>query len=221
MPYRLLKNGSRGKRSTGGIEMKRRRRKKKSGGIKRLFFLLVLVGIGIGLLSLFRQEISRFVRPWLEKRGFAEEKIEVTLYFSDREAEYLVGEKRKITKRKTMEAEAEELVQHLIQGPRGRLLPTLPPKTEVLSFQIDGKGIGRVNFNKAFSRDHPGGSSTEMMTVYSVVNSLALNFPEVKRVQFLVEGEEIETIAGHLSLRHPIPPKPDLIKDRGKEVTVQ
>jgi hypothetical protein len=34
-----------------------------------------------------------------------------------------------------------------------------------------------------------------------------------------VEGEEIETIAGHLSLRHPISPKPDLIKDRGKEGT--
>ena len=56
-----------------------------------------------------------------------------------------------------------------------------------------------------------------MMTVYSVVNSLALNFPEAKRVQFLVEGEEIETIAGHLSLRHPISPKPDLIKKRGEK----
>lgn len=197
--------------------MKRKRRKKKSGGIKKLFFLLILVGIGIGLLSLFRQEISRFASPWLEKRGFLEEKREVTLYFSDHEAEYLAGEKRKITKRKNMEAEAEELFQELIQGPRGKLVATLPPKTELLSFQIDGKGIGRVNFSKAFSRDHPGGSSAEMMTVYSVVNSLALNFPEVKGVQFLVEGEEIESIAGHLSLRHPISPKPDLIKNRRKE----
>jgi hypothetical protein len=51
-----------------------------------------------------------------------------------------------------------------------------------------------------------------MMTVYSVVNSLALNFPEVKRVQFLMEGKEIETIKGHLSLSRPISPKPDLIK---------
>jgi hypothetical protein len=200
--------------------MKRRRRKKKDGGIRRLIiFLLILFGIGIGiaLLSLFRPEISRFGRPWFEKRGLFVEKREVTLYFSDHNAEYLTGEKRRITKRKNMEAEAEELLQELIQGPKGQLLPTLPPDTELLSFQIDGMGIGRVNFTKALSKDHPGGSSAEMMTVYSVVNSLALNFPEVKRVQFLVEGEEIETIAGHLSLRHPIPPKPDLIKDRGKE----
>ena len=160
--------------------MKRKRRKKKSGGIKKLFFLLILVGIGIGLLSLFRQEISHFARPWLEKRGFLEEKREVTLYFSDHEAEYLAGEKRRITKKENIEAEAKELLQELIQGPKGQLLPTLPPKTKLLSFQIDEKGIGKVNFNKAFSRDHPGGSSAEMMTVYSVVNSLALNFPEVK-----------------------------------------
>jgi hypothetical protein len=53
------------------------------------------------------------------------------------------------------------------------------------------------------------------MTVYSVVNSLALNFPEVKRVQFLVEGKEIETITGHLSLIRPLSPRPDLIKSPG------
>ena len=197
--------------------MKRRRRKKKGGRIRGFILLLILVGIGISLLSLFRQEISRFVRPWLEKRGLLEEKREVTLYFSDRDAEFLVGETGRITKRKEMEAEAEELIQELIQGPKGQLLPTLPPDTELISFQLDSKGIGRVNFTRALSRDHPGGSSAEMMTVYSVVNSLALNFPEVKRVQFLVEGEEIETIAGHLSLRHPISPKPDLIRGRGKE----
>ena len=57
-----------------------------------------------------------------------------------------------------------------------------------------------------------------MMTVYSVVNSLTLNFPEIKGVQFLVEGKEIETIAGHLSLRQPISSKPDLIKKLRREV---
>lgn len=197
--------------------MKRRRRKKKERGVKRLIILLTLLGIGIGLISLFRQEISRFTEPWLEKRGLLLERRDVTLYFSDRDAEYLVGEMRKITKGNNLEAEAEDLLQELILGPKGQLLPTLPPDTELISFQIDDKGTGRVNFNRVLSRGHPGGSSAEMMTVYSVVNSLALNFPEIKKVQFLVEGEEIETIAGHLSVRHPISPKPDLIRNRGKE----
>jgi hypothetical protein len=50
------------------------------------------------------------------------------------------------------------------------------------------------------------------MTVYSVVNSLTTNFPQIKRVQILVEGKEIESIAGHLSLTKPIASKADLIK---------
>jgi spore germination protein GerM len=72
--------------------------------------------------------------------------------------------------------------------------------------------VAKVNFNPALSKDHPGGSSAEMMTVYSIVNSLSLNFPQIKRVQFLIDGKPIATIVGHLSLEQPVSPKPDLIK---------
>jgi hypothetical protein len=50
------------------------------------------------------------------------------------------------------------------------------------------------------------------MTVYSIVNSLALNFPRIKRVQIFIDGKPIETITGHLSLRQPVSAKADLIK---------
>jgi spore germination protein GerM len=192
--------------------MKRNHRRKKKGGIKKILFLLTLIGIGIGLLSLFSKELPRFVRPWLEKRGFVEGRREVTLFFSDRGADYLVGEKRAIKRGEDTEAAAGELIREIIRGPRGQLFPTLPSQARLLSFQLDERGVARVNFNKAFLRDHPGGSSAEMMTVYSVVNSLTLNYPEIKKIQFLVEGKEIETIAGHLSLRQPISSKPDLIR---------
>jgi len=181
--------------------------------LKKLIFFLLLIGVGIALLSLFRQELTQLGRPWLERRGFLEERRAVSLYFSDREADYLVGERREITKGEDVQDGAGEVVRELIRGPKGRLLPTLPSKTRLLSLQIDERGIARVNFSSSLSKDHPGGSSAEMMTVYSVVNSLALNFPEIKRVQFLVEGREIESIAGHLSLGQTIPPKPDLIKN--------
>ncbi len=198
------------------MKQKRKRRRRGKSGLKGFLFLLIVAGVGIGLLSLFHHELSQFIRPWLERRGFVEEKRGVTLYFSDSEAEYLAGEKREIRKREDVEDEAHQLVWELIGGPRGKLLPTLPPKTRLLSLQVDGKGIAKVNFSKSLSKDHPGGSSAEMMTVYSVVNSLAFNFPEIKGVQFLVEGQEVETIAGHLSLNQPILPRPDLVKKTEK-----
>jgi spore germination protein GerM len=192
--------------------MKRKKRKKGKSGVKGVLVTLVFIGIGIALLSFFRQEISRFIRPWIEKRGLIEGKRETTLYFSDQEAEFLIGEKRQIRKKEEVEEEIQEVIRELIKGPRGELLPTLPSRTEVLSVQLDDKGIVKVDFSRALSKDHPGGSSAEVMTVYSIVNTLIINFPVIKRVQFLVEGKEIESITGHLSLNRPIASKPDLIR---------
>jgi len=212
----VLKDGASRRRTGEGskekAKMKRKKRKKGKSGVKGVLITLVVIGIGIALLSLFRQEISRFVSPWIEKRGFIEGKREATLYFSDQEAEFLIGEKREIRKKEEVEEEAQEVIRELIKGPKGRLLPALPSQTELLSFQLDDKGTARVNFSSALSKDHPGGSSAEMMTVYSVVNTLITNFPVIKRVQFLVEGKEIESITGHLSLNRPIASKPDLIR---------
>jgi spore germination protein GerM len=74
--------------------------------------------------------------------------------------------------------------------------------------------VAKINFNKALSKNHPGGSSAEIITVYSIVNSLTLNFPQIKKVQILIEGETGKTIAGHLSLDQPISSKPELIGRR-------
>jgi spore germination protein GerM len=192
------------------VKPKRKRRSPKKGWGGKILFLLIL--IGIGLMVLFHQQIYHSIQPLFEKRGILVEKREVLLYFSDAEGEYLVGEKREILKKNEVKEEAKETILELIKGPKGKLIPTLPPRTKLLTLQINDAGLAKVNFNPALSKDHPGGSSAEMMTVYSIANSLALNFPQIKRVQILIDGKPIETIAGHLSLRQPIFPKPDLIR---------
>ena len=192
------------------MKPKRKRRIPRKGRGGKIFLLLVL--IGIGLIILFHQQILKSIKPLFERWSILVERKEVLLYFSDSEGEYLIGEKREILKKKVVKEEAKEVVIELIKGPKGKLIPTLPPRTKLLTLQINDAGVARVNFNPALSKDHPGGSSAEMMTVYSIVNSLALNFPQIKRVQILIDGKPIETIAGHLSLKQPVPPKPDLIK---------
>ena len=190
--------------------MKPKSKKKKRSG--KLLVLLILVGMIAAIFYFFRQEVFHFIKPFFEKRDIWVGKKEVLVYFSDREGEYLVGEKRKILKKNDVKEEAEETIAELIKGPKQKLIPTLPPQTKLLTFQINEVGVARVNFNQSLSKDHPGGSSAEMMTVYSIVNSLSFNFPQVKRVQILIEGKPIETIAGHLSLKQPVSPKPELIR---------
>ncbi len=196
---------------------KRRKRNPKKGGKIKILFPLILIGIGLLVFFLFHREIFDTFIPMAEKKGRVEEKKVVTLYFSDPETEYLMGEKREILKRREAREEAEETITELIKGPRGKLIRTLPPRTRLLSLQLDERGLAKVNFNKALSKDHPGGSSAEIMTLYSIVNSLAFNFPQIKRVQILIQGEAGETIAGHLSLEQPVSPNLNLVRKAGKD----
>lgn len=194
------------------MKQKRKKKSQKKVWVGKNLILLFLIVIVVSLSFLFRHEIVNSLRPFLEKWDILEERKEIVLYFSDSEGEYLVGEKRKISKRGEVKEEAKETIIELIKGPRGKLISTLPPRTKCLNLKLDERGVAIVNFNNALSKDHPGGSSAEIMTTYSIVNSLTLNFPQIKQVQIFVEGKPIETIAGHLSLKHPIPSNSSLIK---------
>ena len=203
--------------------MKRRSKKKgqkksrRKGRTGRLLVFLVFMGLSVFVVYLFRQDISDALKPLLEKKAVKKEKKVVTLFFSEEEEEYLVGEKREISKTGKIEEEARETVLELIKGPKEKLIPTLPPHTRLLTLQVDQSGVARVNFDQTLSKEHPGGSSAEMMTIYSIVNSLTLNFPQVKRVQILINGKAVESIAGHISLKQPIPSNLNMVKKMGKK----
>jgi hypothetical protein len=44
----------------------------------------------------------------------------------------------------------------------------------------------------------------EFLTVYAIVNAITINMPDITAVQVLVDGREVDTLAGHLDLRHPL-----------------
>ena len=44
----------------------------------------------------------------------------------------------------------------------------------------------------------------ELLTVYAIVNAVTANLPGVQRVQILVDGREVDTIAGHIDVRRPL-----------------
>ncbi len=46
--------------------------------------------------------------------------------------------------------------------------------------------------------------------MYSVVNSLAVNIPSVKKVKILIQGQEVETLDGHADLSGYFVPDPAL-----------
>ena len=104
------------------------------------------------------------------------------------------------------------VLEELIKGPQNPSLgATIPPDVQVLGVTVEEKGTAVVDFSRELLTSHWGGSMGEIMTVYSVVNTLS-SLPGIEQVKFLVEGEEIETLTGHLDISEPVEPDWDLGK---------
>ncbi|MGS0765370.1 GerMN domain-containing protein [Syntrophomonas curvata] len=139
--------------------------------------------------------------------------VEVTLFFSDDQAEYLVPEKRNLTVKEGASDEllAGNIVKELIAGPKNKdLQPTIPAESKLLSLKIS-EGIASVNFSDEIKSKHPGGSAGETMTMYSLINSLT-EINSIDKVQLLIEGKKVETLAGHLDTSGPLERNEDIIK---------
>ena len=50
----------------------------------------------------------------------------------------------------------------------------------------------------------PGGSLPELLTIYGLADTIAENFPHLRQVRILVEGEPVATLKGHVDLREAV-----------------
>lgn len=130
----------------------------------------------------------------------------ITLFFLSEEDSLLHPELRQIQGSASVVREAEETVEELIKGSAKGYLSPLPVDTKLRQLFITREGVAYVDFSKEIMEKHPSGSSAELATVYSIVNSLAYNFKPIKKVFILVEGAEKETLGGHVSLNRPFVP---------------
>jgi len=167
-----------------------------------LAFLLVLLVFGALVLRMYRQTPVPE-----EKVSTVQEEPrrlrEVRLYFGSADGEYLGSETREIEDCPEETDCIRSMVQALVNGPVSDLIPVLPLHTIVRSVTVDG-GTAVIDFSRDLISAYPGGSSSELLTVYSLANSLAENFPHIRQVQIIVEGEPIESLNGHVDLRDPV-----------------
>ena len=136
-------------------------------------------------------------------RSPAPEKTGVHLYFSDRDKPYLVAEERILLRSNDRLQYASAIVNELIEGPEQDLAPTIPEDVELKALYIAPDGVAYVDLTSDIRTRHPGGSESELLTIYSIVNSLGLNVPGIESVKILVGGRDAMTLAGHIDLRYP------------------
>jgi len=84
------------------------------------------------------------------------------------------------------------------------LVSAIPAGTAVRTLFISEGGEAFVDLSPEVMSHHSGGTNDEVLTVYTLVNALTDNLPAVTAVQLLVDGKEVDTLAGHIDLRTPL-----------------
>jgi spore germination protein GerM len=134
----------------------------------------------------------------------AERRITATLYFISEDGLSLVGAPREVPVGEPATEQARLIVEAQLGPAPPPLATAIPEGTRLLALFISERGDAFVNLSAEVRANHPGGSLSELFTVYAVVNALTVNLPAIARVQILIEGEEVDTLAGHVDLRHPL-----------------
>ena len=98
------------------------------------------------------------------------------------------------------------MIEALIGGPVEGGTATLPASVRVRGVFINDKEAV-IDFSSELVDDFAGGTTAEYMLISSLVQTVCANFPQVEAVRILVEGEEVETVGGHLSAAGPLAPR--------------
>ena len=135
--------------------------------------------------------------------------MDISVYYPDVNATGLVAVTKTV---KAQEADKyQAAVEALLAGTDDKKLTAVfPKKAKLRKVSVSG-GVAKVDFDKNLISGFVGGSTGEEMLVGSLVNTLT-EVPEIKKVQILVEGKEIDSLSGHLDLSRPVERMPELIK---------
>jgi hypothetical protein len=193
----------------------------------KIFLLLLLIALGIGLFYLRALAKRVFLEPTQHAEETARAKLSqfalqanngtaqlATLYFPSLNDGKIVPESRPITWAQADADRVRQIVLALTEGSHQGYGRALAASTTVRAVFLAADGTAYVDLSNDILSDFEPGIQSETLVIYSIVNSITINIPSVKRVQFLIQGQEVETLDGHADLTAAF--TPDLTRVKGQ-----
>lgn len=164
--------------------------------MKWLVVFLSVIIIALLIVILFPKKVEKTI--FIPRQ----DKIKIELFFPDNEEQYLIPEEREIVRKEKEEDVGRLIINELFKGPTNEKLHSAIPEGTTLREIYIYEGVIYVDMSGEIVKNHPGGSSAEIATIFSIVNTLSFNLPQFS-VKILIDGKECETLAGHISLEEP------------------
>jgi len=135
--------------------------------------------------------------------GQAVRRITATLFYISEDGMSLAPVQREVPFGASVADQARAIVEAQIAA-SPPLVSAIPGDTKLRQVFVTERGDAFVDLSGEVTAKHAGGALDEVLTVYSIVDALTVNLPAITRVQILVDGKEVDTLAGHVDLRHPL-----------------
>ena len=180
---------------------------------KRKVLVFGIIGIAIVGISLFviglRQGNNGLseVPAYQDDAGVANVPTgTATLFFVAEDGLSLVEHRQPLDRNNSNDSlgHARAVLEHQLAEAPPPLKSPFPEGTALRAIYLTPDGDAFIDLNRGITREHGGGSLDELFTVYALVNALTTNLPGVSAVQILIDGQEVDTLAGHIDLRRPL-----------------
>jgi spore germination protein GerM len=130
-------------------------------------------------------------------------RITAILFYVSEDGLSLAPVQREVPFESNVTEQARAIIEAQLTAPPP-LVSAIPSDTKLREIFVTERGDAFVDLSGDVTAKHTGGSLEEILTVYAIVNALTVNLPAISRVQILVDGKEVDTLAGHVDLRHPL-----------------
>ena len=145
-------------------------------------------------------------------------RIKATLYFASEDGLRLVPVESEVALAEGVVAQARSIIESQLAAPAPPpLVSTIPKGATLRGIFVSQRNEAFVDLDPSIRTAHPGGTLQELMTVYTIVNALLSNLPNLQDVQILIGGQEVDTLAGHVDLRRPLRKNEGLINEKPPE----
>ena len=134
----------------------------------------------------------------------AQPKINATLYYVSEDGISLPGVQREVPFGDPIVEQARRIIEAQLGDAPPPYASPIPAGTKLRALYVGERGDAFVDLSGEVRSAHTGGALDELFTTYAIVNALTVNLPAITRVQILVDGKEVDTLAGHIDLRRPL-----------------
>jgi len=191
----------------------------------KILLLILLIALGAGGFYLRSLAKRVFLEPTQRAEAAARAKLSqfalqpnngtmqtATLYFPALDEGKILPETRSLSWAQADVDRVRQVVLALAEGSHQGYGRVLPASTTVRAVFMAADGTAYVDLSNDILSDFEPGIQSETLAIYSIVNSITTNIPSVKRVQFLLQGQEVETLDGHADLTAAFTPDPTRVK---------